>query len=76
MLCGSLPAAEWQSLYKRAYEKLVPGRWLKHYDFVIEIRCDDGFLPRHSILAKFGKTMETSLAKTSIILMVAENMRS
>ena len=75
MLCGSLPAVEWQNLYKRAYDSLVPGGWFEHYDSVIEIRCDDGSLPVDSILAKFGQTMEASLAKTGITLKVAENMR-
>lgn len=32
LMNGSLPHAEWDKLYKRAYDNLEPGGWIEHTD--------------------------------------------
>ncbi|KAK0613243.1 S-adenosyl-L-methionine-dependent methyltransferase [Immersiella caudata] len=43
-LTGSIP--DWKMVYEQAYRCLKPGGWIEHTDFTIEVRCDDGSVPK------------------------------
>ena len=74
-LSGTLPTEEWGRLYKRAYHNLAPGGWIEHYDVATDFCCDDGSLPKDSLLAKFGRDMDPVVAQTGNAINVTELMK-
>lgn len=72
---GTLPAAEWDKLYQRAYDNLAPGGWIEHVDSYSAIHCDDETMPKDSLTAKFASDMEPIVAQTGNTMRVMELMR-
>ncbi|KAJ5171958.1 hypothetical protein N7492_004551 [Penicillium capsulatum] len=60
---GSYTLSEWDNLYKQAYDNLEPGGWFEQYEGGCEILCDDGSLPKDSILHVWGSRLYNASAK-------------
>ncbi|KAJ5097856.1 hypothetical protein N7532_004857 [Penicillium argentinense] len=59
IMIGSFNEPEWEQIYKRCYDNLIPGGWIEQVEASPVIQCDDGSLPASSILNTWGDyTME------------------
>lgn len=74
-MSGTLPTEEWNKLYKRAYNNLAPGGWIEHMDIANGFCCDDGSLPKDSLLAKFDDDMAPVVAQIGNTIRITELMR-
>lgn len=51
LLLGAFSFAEWDKLYKRAFDALAPGGWIEQVEFNIDYQSDDGSLPKDAKIA-------------------------
>lgn len=49
-MLGAMNKQEWAALYRRIYDNLEPGGWIEQVEGDIGIFCDDGSLPKDSMI--------------------------
>lgn len=50
IMIGSFEPQEWNQIYKKIYDNLRPGGWIEQLEASPALECDDGTLPKESVL--------------------------
>ncbi|KAJ5088736.1 hypothetical protein N7456_012352 [Penicillium angulare] len=57
LMLGAFSSQEWDRVYKQCYDNLEPGGWFEQLEGGCTVHCDDGSLPKDSILGQWGKNI-------------------
>ncbi|KAJ5732487.1 hypothetical protein N7493_003968 [Penicillium malachiteum] len=64
IMTASWTDGEWDNIYKQCYDNLKPGAWIEQLEALAPIGCDDGSLPKDSILNSWGTTIMGSAERS------------
>ncbi|KAF3384708.1 Secondary metabolism regulator LAE1 [Penicillium rolfsii] len=75
MMYGSFDPEGWTTVYKQAYDALVPGGWIEQVEMDVRVYSDDGTLKPDSVLAGWGDLFLRCSERAGHSLRTQETMR-
>lgn len=67
---------DWPALYGEVYRCLKPGGWFEHQDYSIDVRADDGSVPKGSPLDGWGALFQEAGERMGRTFKVIEDGRN
>ncbi|KAJ5567881.1 hypothetical protein N7450_010367 [Penicillium hetheringtonii] len=75
IMTGAFNDKEWDQVYKQCYDNLRPGGWIEQVEASPVIECDDGSVPKDSILNTWGPNTRESAIKSGRDLDAIDHMK-